>query len=465
MDSVLAETAAPYSAAGGGAGTAPSTGQLPIRPAPEQNLAGTASTPAAFDIVTEYNNALIRDPEVTKPVAAIEALIELLRQQPTTTIQETVEMIKTGIDALKSSVANPIPLQAGTDLFQEYILRCIKPPEPSRKSSKRGGGTKSPPTSDYVHQDFDDVRLHLLNNTYLFALRAKEARVRIAEIGSRYVLDGRTVLTHGGSRTVSALLLKAAKDRLTQGGIMFNVMYVESARDNAEGGDTVKKLREMGVSVAIIQESAVAYVLPKADRVFVGAETVCKNGGIISRLGTFQLATLANLFNVPIWVAAETHKMAKVYPLSQYDLNVKQEIISFRTGDDLVEGKGELVNIGPEQVRMVDYTPPDLITNLITEVGIKLPSAVFEHQRQHLTAHGKVGNFGEMFEKSIRGDASKKHRSTSSVGTEDVSPDFGKVSANPDINDLPSPVRRLVQVPERLGHHGRNKRKGGRSTM
>lgn len=47
----------------------------------------------------------------------------------------------------------------------------------------------------------------------------------------------------------------------------------------------------------------------RVDMVLVGAEGVVENGGIINKLGTFQIAICAKALNVPVYVAAESHKV------------------------------------------------------------------------------------------------------------------------------------------------------------
>ncbi len=100
---------------------------------------------------------------------------------------------------------------------------------------------------------------------------------------------------------------------------------------DAEGADIVDALRRRGVPVATIPEAAVAYALGKVDMVIVGAEGVVENGGIISRLGTYQIGMLAKAAGKPFYVVAESHKFVRLFPLSQYDLGIEQRVIEFKT--------------------------------------------------------------------------------------------------------------------------------------
>ncbi|RCI09431.1 hypothetical protein L249_3663 [Ophiocordyceps polyrhachis-furcata BCC 54312] len=314
------------------------------------------STPSAnFDIVSTYRNLLASDPDLTKPVAAIESLILLLNNVPSKTVYETVDTVKHHSEKLKASVANPVPLTAGTDLFLQYLVSSLK-----QQQQQQGQG------QDDGRSSFEAVRQHLLRNGRLFASRAVAARSRVAESGWRFVGDGKSVLTHGASRSVACLLARAARSRPGR----FKVVYVHSETRLRESDRVVAGLRDLAIPVAEIPESAVAHVmglLRSVDMVFVGAEAVTQNGGIISRMGTFQIAQLASRAGIPFYVAVETHKFSRKFPLDQRDIGFHQDMLHFTTD-------------GPSRRTddAVDYTPPELITNLVTEDGVHLPGYAFE---------------------------------------------------------------------------------------
>lgn len=353
-------------------------------------------------IVATYNDLLRSDPDLTMPIAAIEALVLLLTHSPSSTISETLDLLEKHTAILKKAIPNPIALSAGTDLFQRYLISTLQRP-----------GQLGPAG------DFNAIRAHLLSNGRLFIKRAKESRQRIAAFGRAFVRDGSTVLTNGGSRVVSALLQKAAEDNSGSSAVRFRVIYVLYGINDAdnltvepEGLETVRALRARGVPVATIPESAVAYSLGKVDMVIVGAEGVVENGGIVSRMGTYQIALLAKAMGKPFYVVAESHKFVRLYPLGQYDLPIEQRVIEFKTQEDVeaeerrkAEAKAqakeasgttepsrerkeehmtELLNGAPAEKAVpprrdaVDFTPPHLISALITESGVLTPSAVSE---------------------------------------------------------------------------------------
>jgi translation initiation factor eIF-2B subunit alpha len=338
------------------------------------------------------------------PIAAIEALVLLLTHSPSSTISETLDLLATHTAHLKKSISNPIGLSAGTDLFQRYLITTLQRP-----------GQLGPAG------DFNAIRAHLLSNGRLFIQRAKESRHKIAAFGRDFVRDGSTILTNGGSRVVSALLQKAADEKSGPSAVRFRVIYVlpfvngdgENSPIEPEGIETVRALRARGVPVATIPESAVAYSLGKADMVIVGAEGVVENGGIVSRMGTYQIGLLAKAMGKPFYVVAESHKFVRLYPLGQYDLPIDQRVIDFKTEEDIATETVQPVNesggnprssvelnLVPEERKSadrssllngdsgenaravrhdaVDFTPPHLISALITESGVLTPSAVSE---------------------------------------------------------------------------------------
>merc|ERR1712232_317869 len=60
--------------------------------------------------------------------------------------------------------------------------------------------------------------------------------------------------------------------------------------------------------------------MEKVDLVIVGAEGVVENGGIVNKLSTLTLAMSAKELGKPFYVAAESYKFTRLYPLNQSDL-------------------------------------------------------------------------------------------------------------------------------------------------
>lgn len=328
-----------------------------------------------FDIVRTYQNLLSNDADLTMPIAAIEALTHGLAHLQPSTVAELLDLVSRLTAQLKAGVPNWISLSAGTDLFQQYLITNLQKPSAS--------------------VDFEQIRTHLVQNGELFVERAKAARQTIAAYGKQFVQDGNVILTNGGSRVVASLLQSAAESRSDVVGASkrFKVIYVASHEHDGKSEEFVTSLRDHGIPVATIPPTAVAYSMHHVTQCFVGAEGVVENGGIVSRLGTFQIGMLAKAANKPFFVVSESHKFVRLHPLDQDDLGIEQRIVNFETSggkthDDFLQDEG-VADVGEHEIERsgsvktdgrdaVDYTPPNLITGIITDTGILLPSAVSE---------------------------------------------------------------------------------------
>ena len=103
------------------------------------------------------------------------------------------------------------------------------------------------------------------------------------------------------------------------------------------------------------------------DLVLVGAEGVVETGGIISKLGTYTIAVAAKAHNKPFYVAAESYKFARLYPLNQRDLPLEAKPLDL---GPLLPPRVAVDN--PSR----DYTPPQYISLLVTDLGVLTPAAV-----------------------------------------------------------------------------------------
>ncbi|KAJ1333334.1 translation initiation factor eIF-2B subunit alpha [Microdochium nivale] len=324
-----------------------------------------------FDIVKVYNRLLADDPDLTMPVAAIEALIEALGHSRSSTVFETMDLVKTQSAKLLASITNPIPLSHGTDLFQQYLVMSLKQ-DPT--VTTKGAGLDSMPLSP--HENFEEVRQHLLRNGRLFASRAKESREKIASLGRQFIANGSVVLTHGGSRVVGTLLGRAAEPAGSDAPRRFKVIHVVNEAEATESNRVVAALRAKGIPVATIPDSAVAYAMSKVSMVVVGAEAVTSNGGIISRLGTYQIAMLARAAKKDFFVAGEQHKFGKTFPLDQFDIGFEQNLLDFHASKAHEDMEERAKQDNKPAAEPVDYTPPELITSFFADHGVLAPSAV-----------------------------------------------------------------------------------------
>lgn len=297
-----------------------------------------------MDIKATYIRFLEEDSELTKPVAAIQTLVALLREVQPNTSAELIAVLQKAAATLKGSVSNSISLSAGCDLFLRFVTKNI---------------------NDY--RDWEACRLNLVENGSLFATRAKESRSAIARVGLPLVQDHDTILVHGKSRAVMSLLQLAAQSS----DVRFKV-YLTEARVCEEGVYTANVLKQWGIPVCVVPDCAVGYIIDSCDKVFIGAEGVAESGGVINQIGSYQVAMLAKAANKPVYACAESHKFVRMFPVSPSDLPINEKL-QFSSPNDTTP-----TVIDKEIWPQVDFTPHQYITALVTDLGVLTPSGVSE---------------------------------------------------------------------------------------
>ncbi|CUM64196.1 uncharacterized protein PRCAT00001790001 [Priceomyces carsonii] len=294
-------------------------------------------TESTFDIKEVYLKFLKDNEDMTMPIAAIESLVSMLRIKQPSTSSELINLVKSNIEILKTSIPNAISLSAGCDLFMRFVLRNTN-----------------------LYSDWESCKKNLVENGELFVQRAKESRNKLAEFGVPFIRDDDIILVHSYSRAVHQLLLKAKKERM----IRFRVIVTES-RPTGNGKQMAKVLREADIPVDMVVDNAVGYVIHKVDKILVGAEGVAESGGIINHIGSYQIGCLAKVNNKPFYVVTESHKFVRLFPLAPNDL---PNTLAFQEKD-----QEDSFN-----TQLVDFTPHEYITALITDLGVLTPSAVSE---------------------------------------------------------------------------------------
>ncbi|KAF5743819.1 translation initiation factor eIF-2B subunit alpha-like [Tripterygium wilfordii] len=292
----------------------------------------------AFSVIDEFNSWR-KQPDLAEAVAAIRALAAVIRNSQATTMMELEIELKRASDSLKSSDTTSISLTASCDLFMRYVTR----------------------TSALEYEDFNSARSRLIERSEKFGEISYKARRIIAMLSQDFIFDGCTILVHGFSRVVLEVLKTAAQNKK-----LFRVLCTEGRPDRT-GLRLSNELAKLDVPVKLLIDSAVAYSMDEVDMVFVGADGVVESGGIINMMGTYQIALVAHSMNKPVYVAAESYKFARLYPLDQKDMAPAPRPIDFGVP---IPDKVEV------ETSARDYTPPQYLTLLFTDLGVLTPSVV-----------------------------------------------------------------------------------------
>ncbi|KAL9250316.1 Translation initiation factor eIF2B subunit alpha-like protein [Drosera capensis] len=290
------------------------------------------------NVIDEFNGWR-RQPELAEAVAAIKALASVIRLSGATTMMELEIELKKASDSLKSWDKTSISLTAGCDLFMRYVTR----------------------TTALEYEDFNSAKSRLLERAEKFGEISYKARRIIAMVSQDFVFDGCTILVHGFSRVVLEILKLAAQNKK-----LFRVFCTEGRPDRT-GLRFSNEMAKLDVPVKLVIDSAVAYSMEEVDMVLVGADGVVESGGIINMMGTYQIALVAHSMNKPVYVAAESYKFARLYPLDQKDMAPALRPIDFGVP---IPSKVEVERSAR------DYTPPQYLTLLFTDLGVLTPSVV-----------------------------------------------------------------------------------------
>lgn len=150
-------------------------------------------------------------------------------------------------------------------------------------------------------------------------------------------------------------------------------VWVDETRPLLQGARlTTWELQKAEIPFTLNIDSAAAFLMQqgKVDLVITGADRITRNGDTANKIGTYNLAVLADAHNIPFYIAA---------PYSTIDMELE-------TGNDIeIEQREaeEVTHFGnkqtaPDKVNVYnpafDITPNSYITGFITEKGIIKPS-------------------------------------------------------------------------------------------
>jgi methylthioribose-1-phosphate isomerase len=185
---------------------------------------------------------------------------------------------------------------------------------------------------------------------------------------------GAGILTHcntgalatGGDGTALAVVFELARR-----GKRPHV-WVDETRPLLQGARlTAWELEQRGIDATLICDSVAAQVMceGRVQAVITGADRIAANGDTANKIGTFSVATLAQVFGIPFFVAA---------PTTTFDLSIATgcEIpIEQRPAEEVTNGFGKQTAPADACVYnpAFDVTPAELIAAIITDRGMVQP--------------------------------------------------------------------------------------------
>lgn len=215
----------------------------------------------------------------------------------------------------------------------------------------------------------------------------------IGRHGQRLIKSGAKVLTHcnaGWLAFVDYGTATAPMYAAQAKGRKFHV-FCDETRPRAQGASlTAWELAQQGVSHEVIADNAAGHLMQRGeiDLVIVGSDrTLGRTGEVTNKIGTYTKAVLAKRHNIPFYVAIPESTI-------DWDLTSGLDIpIEDRHEDEVLGAWGKTRRGRREYVRIAnpssgarnpgfDVTPPDLITGIITPIGIFKPRELWRNRRK-----------------------------------------------------------------------------------
>ena len=270
----------------------------------------------------------------------------------------------------------------------------------------------------------NDVRRHMspgqtVAERQFLALAAAEEFARedvrhceaIGRHGARLIRNGMKILTHCNAGWLAFVDIGTATAPLYAAQVQGKKFHVfcDETRPRSQGATlTAWELAQQNISHQIIADNAAGHLMQRGeiDLVIVGSDrTLGRTGEVANKIGTYTKAVLAARHKIPFYVAI---------PLSTIDWNLKRGFdipIEERSESEVLGAWGVIDNLKlkiknsePGQrayVRVAnptsgarnpgfDVTPAELITGIITPVGIFKPQELW-HRRRELGFSGQGG--------------------------------------------------------------------------
>jgi translation initiation factor 2B subunit (eIF-2B alpha/beta/delta family) len=166
-------------------------------------------------------------------------------------------------------------------------------------------------------------------------LGSRERAAATIAVLLRGELEERIVMTHSASATAREALMHAGPGRV--------VCTVSDP--GGEGRVFAEELAEAGLTTEVVADEDAEHAVPTVQLLLLGADTVFSDGSLLNKVKTSSLAKAAAKAEVPVIVACEVLKIAPVEP-------------------------------HPPKEDRVDLTPPERITQYVTEEGAFAPDEI-----------------------------------------------------------------------------------------
>jgi len=232
----------------------------------------------------------------------------------------------------------------------------------------------------------------------------------IGRHGARLIRSGMKILTHCNAGWLACVDIGTATGPMYAAqaqGKKFHI-FCDETRPRSQGATlTAWELAQQKVSHQVIADNAAGHLMQRGeiDLVIVGSDrTLGRTGEVANKIGTYTKAVLAKRHGIPFYVAI---------PLSTIDWNLKRgfdipieerhesEVLGAWGVESSPKSNSAIARAGVQSTKSAkriyvrvanpasgarnpgfDVTPPELITGIITPVGIFKPKELWPQRRK-----------------------------------------------------------------------------------
>lgn len=140
-----------------------------------------------------------------------------------------------------------------------------------------------------------------------------------------------------------------------------------------EGRELLRRFVKIGIKCSYIFINAVNAMMFECNKVILGAHALLSNGYVMSRVGTAQIALAASIRNIPVLVCCESYKFSDRVQMDSFVYNEMGPPFDILVkGDDVLSEQLDVTALN----LTYDITPPNLVTAVVTDLGILPCSSV-----------------------------------------------------------------------------------------
>jgi methylthioribose-1-phosphate isomerase len=232
-------------------------------------------------------------------------------------------------------------------------------------------------------KDIDLIKHMVMSESNKIADEDVAMNKKIAQYGQQFIPDQANVIHHcntGGLATggygTALGVIRAAHEL----GKNIHV-YVDETRPRLQGARlTSWELQQLDIPHTVIVDGASGYIMKstRIDACLVGCDRIASNGDVANKIGTYNLAIVANAHEVPFY---------SVGPTTTIDFSIAsgKEIPIEERPENEITHIGE-THITPSGVKVFnpafDITPAEYISAIITNLGVAVPP--YNHSLRNL---------------------------------------------------------------------------------